>query len=702
YLLQHVTNPVDWYPWGEKAFAKARREKKAIFLSIGYSTCHWCHVMERESFSNEKIAAAMNKYFVSIKVDREERPDIDKLYMTLASGAGWGGGWPLSMWLTSDLRPFYGGTYFPPEGGYGRPGFFDLINSIGEAWKEKREAIKIDASRLEEVRRENTVISGREADLDAAWLGNAFESLRSGFDKDHGGFGGAPKFPMPVNQNLLLRYYARTGEEKALEMVSKTLEEMSAGGIYDHVGGGFARYSTDERWRVPHFEKMLYDNAQLAVNFLETYQAGRDPRMAGVARETLDYVLRDMTHKDGGFYSAEDADSLPPELAKKGVKDEGHEHKTEGAFYLWTKDEMLAQLGKKDTELLAYRYGVRDEGNAYRDPQGEFKGKNILYAEHSLKKTARKFGISKREAERRSRAALKRLLSVREKRPRPSLDDKVLASWNGLMISAFAKGYQVLEDERYLAAAEKAADFLKKNLYDSSKKRLYHRWREGDRAVEGLADDYAFLIQGLLDLYEASFDPDRLDWALALAERLQTDFYDKGKGGYFMTAEGSSPNLLVRLIQDSDNVEPAASSVAALALLRLAQLTHREDLRKAAEATLRRFGKQMKDQPRSLPQMLAAVDFATAKPRQIIIAGGLEEPATREMLRMVHARFMPTKVLMVLPPGKTKDRLAARAPYLRGMVPIGGKPTAYICVNFACELPTNDLEAVSKMLDDKR
>jgi uncharacterized protein YyaL (SSP411 family) len=696
YLLQHVRNPVDWYPWGEEAFAKARAEEKPIFLSIGYSTCHWCHVMERESFTHEKIAAFLNKHFVSIKVDREERPDIDKIYMTAAQGAGWGGGWPLSVWLTPDLKPFFGGTYFPPDSQYGRPGFMQILERIADVWREKREAVTADAERLAAALKNNTRISGREAEFQAAWLKGAYRSYADDFDATSGGFGGRPKFPMPVNQNFLLRYFARANERKALDITHKTLAAMSAGGIYDHVGGGFARYSVDDQWRIPHFEKMLYDNAQLSVNLLEAYQATKDPALAQTARETLDYVLRDMTHSEGGFFSAEDADSLPVELAGR-VDDAGHAHKTEGAFYLWSSKE-LAEVLKEDAELFAFYYGVAAGGNALEDPHHEFDGKNILYQARSLKEAADKFSISESAARRRLKAARQTLLAVRAKRPRPGLDDKVLASWNGLMLSGLAKGAQVLEDERYREAAEKAAGFLRKRLYDEKTKVLYHRWREGERAIPGQADDYAFLAQGLLDLYEASFDPTWLDWAIELGDALLANFYDTEGGGFFMTAEGNSPHLLTRIIEDSDNVEPAASSVAALTLLRLGHVAHRNDFREAAEKTIHRFGRQLEKAPRSMPQMLVAADFAAAKPRQVILAGELDDPATREMLRMVHARFQPGRMLMVVTPASRK-RLAKRLSILRGMVPIDGKTTAYICENFACELPTNDLQTVARLLD---
>ncbi|OGR83529.1 MAG: thioredoxin domain-containing protein [Elusimicrobia bacterium RIFCSPHIGHO2_01_FULL_64_10] len=700
YLQQHAGNPVEWYPWGEEAFQKARRENKPVFLSIGYATCHWCHVMEKESFSDPDIAAVMNEHFVSIKVDREERPDVDKIYMTAAGAAGWGAGWPLSMWLTPELKPFFGGTYFPPDQRWGRPGFGQILVGAAEAWKTRKKDILSDADRLAGELERYAQVEGRSGELDPESLENGFSSYRDGFVSSKGGFGGAPKFPMPVNQNFLLRYHARTGEKKSLDMAAHTLREMAKGGIYDHIGGGFHRYSTDAGWHVPHFEKMLYDNAQLAVNYLETYQVTKDEEFARVARETLDYVLRDMTHPEGGFYSAEDADSLPPELQGK-VEDRGHERRSEGAFYIWKKSEILEILGKEAGEIFSYRYGVEPNGNAASDPHGEFVGKNILYLAHTLRETAKKFSYQEAEIRRVLEESKLKLLDVRSRRPRPQRDDKVLADWNGLMISAFAKAAQVLGDLEYLKASEKAARFIKIRLYDAKQNRLSRRWREGEKKVSGLAVDYVLLTQGLLDLYEASLDVEWLTWAVQLADAQLELFYDREKGGFFMTSPGHDKNLLVRVMDDSDNVIPAESSVAALNLLRLAQFTGREDFRQAAEKTLTRFGAQMKRQPRSLPQMLAALDYALSKPKQIIIAGDPDSPDAQKMLRVVHDRFIPNKILMVIGEGRERETFVRWLPFLKGVAPVKGKPTAYVCVNYACRLPTTDLRELAGILDGK-
>ena len=460
YLLQHAHNPVDWYPWGEEAFETARREDKPIFLSVGYSTCHWCHVMERESFESPETAALLNRYFVPVKVDREERPDVDRIYMTFVQATTGSGGWPMSVFLTPDLQPFFGGTYFPPDGRYGRPGFPAVLESIAKAWAADRARIAASGREVVEQLRKHTELRSEGAGvLDASLLERGYSIFRRSFDPRHGGFGGAPKFPRPVVLGFLLRYHAWRGEREALDMALQTLRAMAAGGMHDQLGGGFHRYSVDERWFVPHFEKMLYDQAQLAVAYLEGYQVSGEEPLARVARGIFDYVLRDMTHPEGGFYSAEDADSpLPEDPSRKG----------EGAFFLWTRAEIEQCLGRPAAEWFAWRYGLEDDGNVRNDPHGEFQGKNILFEDHTAGETAARFGVSPEEMNAALEAARRRLLEAREKRPRPHLDDKVLAGWNGLMISAFAKGARVLGEPRYLEAARRAAGFVLTRMTDSA------------------------------------------------------------------------------------------------------------------------------------------------------------------------------------------------------------------------------------------
>jgi uncharacterized protein YyaL (SSP411 family) len=669
YLLQHVHNPVDWHPWGAAAFEKARKADKPILLSIGYSTCHWCHVMEHESFSDPAVAAVMNEHFVCVKVDREERPDVDKIYMTAVQLMTGQGGWPLNVFLTPRLAPFFGGTYFPPQARWGQPGFPSLLGRIASLWTTQRAEIDSNAASLTRALTAYAKAENARAVLDAGWLDKAFRLLQESFDAENAGFGGAPKFPMPVNLNFLLRYHARTGSQEAFDMARATLRAMSRGGIFDQVGGGFSRYSTDAQWRVPHFEKMLYDNAQIASCLVETCQVRPDAELEEAARRTLAYLLRDLRHPEGGFYSAEDADSLGAES--------GGKRKSEGAFYLWTEAELREVLGA-DAELFIRHFGVQEEGNAPNDPQGEFTGKNILYAKHAME-----------EERRRLQGSLIKLLERRAKRPRPSLDDKILASWNGLAISAFAKAAQVFGDQAYAVAATAAADFVREHLYDAGSRRLYHRWRDGQRAVGGIADDYAFLVQGLIDLYETTFESRWLHWAQELTETLER-LFAAPEGGYFFTAEGHDKELILRLMDDSDNVEPCAGSVAALNLLRLAQITGKGELRRRAEKTLERFGSRLSERPLSLAQMLCAVDFALSKPVQAVFAGEVGSPAGQALLQELRSRFIPVKAV-----------LRAEDSGLKQFTAVGGKPTAYLCVDLACGLPVTEAPALGALLDER-
>src|SRR6266496_976234 len=593
YLLQHAHNPVDWYPWGEEAFSKARRENKPIFLSVGYSTCHWCHVMAHESFESEDVAAIMNREFVNIKVDREERPDVDRVYMTFVQATTGGGGWPMSVWLTPDLKPFVGGTYFPPEDRYGQPGFKKVLERIAAAWKQDHEKIAGQGARIVEALREAQTAQPAAAEkIDAKILSAAYEQFSRSFDARDGGFGSAPKFPRPVTLNFLSRFYARDPSsdsgKRALEMDLVTLRKMAAGGVHDHLGGGFHRYSVDRYWHVPHFEKMLYDQAQLAVVYLDAIQILRDPHLnpqagiatgrerreevarrqvrvefEGVARDILDYVARDMTSKEGGFFSAEDADSL----FEHGKPEHG-----EGAFYVWTEKQVDAALGD-DSAVFKFHYGVQPHGNAPEgsDPQDEFRGKNILIQRHTIAETAQHF--KKNEDQVRDSLAHSRakLLSIRNNRPRPHLDDKIIAAWNGLMISAFARATQVLDEPRYLEIATRAAKFFRTNLYEEKSKMLYRNYRGGRGDIEGFADDYAFVIRGLLDLYGASFDIEWLKLAAQLQETQDHLFFDEKNGGYFSTS-GKDESVFLRMKDDNDGAEPAASSVAALNLFRLSQI----------------------------------------------------------------------------------------------------------------------------------
>ena len=693
YLLQHAHNPVDWLPWGEEAFAKARRENKPIFLSIGYSTCHWCHVMAHESFESADVAAIMNREFVNIKVDREERPDVDRVYMTFVQATTGGGGWPMSVWLTPELKPFVGGTYFPPEDRYGQPGFSKVLERIAAAWKQDHEKIAEQGTKIIAALAQAESGGGEATQLGAATLDAAYQQIARSYDAHEGGFGVTPKFPRPVTLNFLARVHGRAPEsasgKHALEMNLFTLRKMAAGGMHDHLGGGFHRYSVDAFWHVPHFEKMLYDQAQLAVAYLEAFQITREPLFEEVARNILDYVRRDMTAKEGGFFSAEDADS---------VFEHGKPARGEGAFYTWSKKELAAALGSS-AEIFNFHYGVQPDGNVppAADPHAEFTGKNILIELQPAAETAKHF--KKEEAEVRELLAKSRatLLALRAKRPRPHLDDKIITAWNGLMISAYARGAQVLDDPDYLEAATRAATFVRTQLYDESRKILVRNYREGRSEVEGFADDYAFVIQGLLDLYETSFDVRWLQFAIELQETQDRLFFDQERGGYF-SGTGKDASILLRMKEDNDSAEPAASSVAALNLLRLAQFRDDKRWRERAGKTINAFSSQISHFPSAMPQMLVALDFSLSRPRQIVIAGKRDSKETRTLLAEVHRHFLPNKILLLADSADGQQFLEESLEALRGMKPVEGKPAAYVCENFTCKTPVTNPKALGELL----
>jgi uncharacterized protein YyaL (SSP411 family) len=700
YLLQHAHNPVDWYPWGEEAFAKARRENKPIFLSVGYSTCHWCHVMAHESFESEEVAAIMNREFVNIKVDREERPDVDRVYMTFVQATTGGGGWPMSVWLTPDLKPFVGGTYFPPDDRYGQPGFKKVLERIATAWKENHEKIVEQGGKILTALRESQAGAPGESKIDAKILDAAYEQIARNYDPKEGGFGNAPKFPRPVTLNFLSRVYARAPKSEvgkhALEMDLLTLRKMAAGGMHDQIGGGFHRYSVDRYWHVPHFEKMLYDQAQLAAAYLDAFQITPDRQYESVARDILDYVARDMTSKEGGFFSAEDADS--PVIA--GIGDPGHSETAEGAFYVWTKKEIDSALGDA-AEIFNFHYGVQSHGNAPEgsDPQDEFRGKNILIQRHTVAETAQHFRKPEDAVRDLLRQSRERLFAIRNKRPRPHLDDKIIAAWNGLMISAYARGARVLDEPRYLEIGARAAHFIRKQLWDASRKILYRNYREGRSGIEGFADDYAFVIQGLLDLYEASFDIEWLKLAVELQETQDRSFFDEKQGGYFTTS-GKDASVLLRMKDDNDSAEPAASSVAALNLLRLSQF--RDDPAAAgaerARKTIDAFAATLSHFPSAMPQMLVAIDYSLSKPRQIVIAGKKDSPETKAILREVHRHFLPDTILLLADGAEGQKYLGDKNEGIRAMSMVDGKPAAYVCENFTCKVPVTDPKALSELL----
>jgi uncharacterized protein YyaL (SSP411 family) len=665
YLLQHQFNPVDWYAWGEEAFAKARQENRPIFLSIGYSTCHWCHVMERESFENDEVARYLNQHFVCIKVDREERPDVDKIYMNFVQGSTGQGGWPLNAFLTPELKPFFGGTYFPPESRYGRPSFMQMLQKIHEVWADHRSDILDSAARIND-----QLQTGAKSGGDTNLLALTAEPIRAAgrrfketFDPRHGGFGDAPKFPQPSVPQFLLRYAKRFHDAEAQRMVLRTCDRMAAGGIHDQLGGGFARYSVDAEWLVPHFEKMLYDNAQLAQLYLDAYLISGDAHHASVVRDILGYVLRDMTHPQGGFYSAEDADS------------EGQE----GKFYCWTRQELAELLSPEELKTTVGYFGITEHGNFvdHSHPR-PLPNLNVLSLVHTNLSTAQQAALE---------SAKSKMLAARSQRVRPHLDDKVLASWNGLMLGALARAHVVLGDPAYRVAAEKNAAFLKEKLWDAGSKTLYHRWRDGERDQVQLLEGYAFLLSGVVELYEATLRPEHLEWAISLAEAMLARFYDPDQGGFWHSAE--TKDLIVRLKPDYDGAEPSGNSVAVMALLKLGKITDRKDFIEPAEKSMRRLASQCQQVPQAVPYLLQALDFFLDEPKRAVVAGDASGAEPQALLRAVHSVYQPNKVVLgtqgpVEPFAKT---LAAKDGSL-----------VYVCTGTACLPPTNDAAKIRDLL----
>ncbi len=694
YLLQHAFNPVDWRPWGKEAHEKARAENKPIFLSVGYSTCHWCHVMEKESFSNPEIAEILNQNFIPIKLDREERPDIDKIYMTAVQAMSGRGGWPLNVFLTPDLKPFYGGTYFPPEPRWGMQGFPQLLNRIADLWSKEKKGIIADAERISEALKEMLDGPAIGPDLGSDLLNRALGAFEGSFDPEHFGFGGAPKFPVPGNQAFLFRAFQRTQNPEPKKMALQTLKAMAAGGIYDHLGGGFHRYSTDAFWRLPHFEKMLYDNAQLTVNYLEAYQIEKDPSFLKIAEETLSYVLTDMTSPQGAFYSAEDADSLP--TAKDSHKNlEQAGEKSEGLFYLWDETEIRNILGP-EADIFCHHYGVVPEGNLSSGEGGEFEGKNILYIAEPLEKTARQFSMTASEANLKIQAAKKKLLEVRSKRTRPMRDEKIISSWNGLMLSALAKAYEATESQKYLDAAKKAASFIRENLYLPESKTLVHSSSLNPSLNEGFSDDYAFMAQGLLDLYEASEDESYLSWAAELSEKLVKDFAAP-YGGFYLSSEKAKSADLPRVMDSADSVEPCSSSVAASILLRLSLILDRADFKNAAMKTLRRFSGLMNERPLSLSHMLSAFQLSLSKPVLIAVIGKTGSKEGQSLLSEIRGRFIYNRAMVFVPENSSTSLLPS---LFKEMKSLSGKPTVYVCRDLSCQNPVATVEELSKLLEE--
>ena len=675
YLRQHAHNPVDWLPWGDNAFTKARAEQKPIFLSIGYSTCHLCHVMAHESFENESVAAVLNRDFIPVKLDREERPDVDRVYMLFVQASTGSGGWPMSVWLTPDLKPFFGGTYFPPDSRYGRPGFKELLEYLSRAWQQDRERIESSATQVAAQLAAMGETSNASAELNLALFESAFSQFRRMFDPKWGGFGGAPKFPRPVVLTYLLRVYAATRNEDALEMVTTTLHQMAAGGMHDQLGGGFHRYSVDERWFVPHFEKMLYDQAQLAIAYLEAHQITGDADLAAAARGIFTYILRDMRDTAGSFYSAEDADSPDPQNPL---------HSGEGAFYIWTQREIEELLDAQSAALFSRRYGVEAGGNVENDPQGEFTGRNILYAAMPVEEAATRSKVNPAEADEVLRRATQLLFAARAKRPRPHLDNKVLTSWNALMISAFAKGYLVLGDEQYKDAALSALRGLLARMYNRASGRLLRRFCDDAAAIDGFLDDYAFLAQALLDVFEITFDSSYLDTAIDLATRGLAQFEDAEAGGFYSTISGA-PDLLLRMKDDYDGAEPSGNSVATDVLVRLAHLTGVADFEARASKSLAALASKLKTQPTAAPQLLIALHRLLAAPSHTLIRCAEMNSEVTGLLKADWKNFEPNTVTLVVDDHSAQS-LSKWAP-IQVAAERKGRITIYRCKNYTCALP---------------
>ncbi|MBM4328680.1 MAG: thioredoxin domain-containing protein [Deltaproteobacteria bacterium] len=683
YLLQHARNPVNWYPWGEEAFEKASKEDKPIFLSIGYSTCHWCHVMEKETFEDAEASRLMNEVFVSIKVDREERPDIDHLYMAVCQMMTGGGGWPLNIIMTPTKRPFFAATYIPKDNRLGRIGMIELSSRIKEMWASRRNEVLQSADHVAgALRKLPDNLPGEP--VTPGTLEVAHRDLSARFDERFGGYGRAPKFPTPHNMLFLLRYWLRTGDARGLSMVETTLENMRRGGIYDHVGYGFHRYSTDQEWLLPHFEKMLYDQALIAMAYIEAYQATGKEEYGRTAREIFTYVLRDMTSPEGAFYSAEDADS-------EGV---------EGRFYVWTADELERVLGQEDARLFAAVYNIRREGNFRDEASGKMSGANILHLREPLSKLAADLVIPEDELRARLSTARQKLFEAREKRVRPFRDDKILVDWNGLMIAALARGAQSFNDPLYARAAGRAADFILNTMRDA-KGRLWHRYRDGQAAVPGLVDDYAFLVWGLLDLYEATFDVRYLRAALDLNADMRERFWDPQTGGFYFTSTDNE-ELLVRKKEIYDGATPSGNSVAALNLLRLSRVTGSPEFERKAEALIKAFAGNVGQLPSAHTQLLIAVEFALGPSYEVVIAGDPDTWETMRMLENLRRSFVPNKVVVLRPLQQTAAEIMDIATYTREQKSKDGKPTAYVCRNFNCDLPTTDPDKMLELLGAKK
>ncbi|MFQ5683497.1 MAG: thioredoxin domain-containing protein [Candidatus Binatia bacterium] len=674
YLLQHAHNPVEWHPWGEDALRKAKQKDKPILLSIGYSACHWCHVMEKESFENEQIAALMNQDFVNIKVDREERPDLDEIYMNAVQMLTGRGGWPMTVFLTPEGKPFYGGTYFPPEDRYGVPGFPKILNAVAQAYRERQQEIEKTVEQILAGLSRLANLQQSQHPFSTDVIVQSAEQLSQAYDHNYGGLGQAPKFPNPGVLELFLRYHRRSHSRRFLEMATYTLTKMAEGGIYDHLGGGFHRYSVDEKWLVPHFEKMLYDNAQLTRLYAQVFCITQDPLFERIARETLDYLLREMLQPEGGFYSTQDADS------------EGKE----GKFFVWRPEEIIEILGQDVAEIFCRIYDVTDFGN--------FEGQNILHPILTLDQASRLFKRNIEELEAIIAAAREKLFQEREKRIKPFRDEKILVSWNGLVLSALAEAIKSFTDPRYVQAAERTVHFIFTRMVKDGL--LFHTYKAGQSKLRGYLDDYAFLTAGLLDLYEATQERSTLKRALQLGETMVDEFWDDTAGAFFYTGK-SNEQLISRTKPVFDGAIPSGNASAVHGLVRLYHYTGKEDYLTKAENGLRLYYDIMDKQPLGLAHMLSALELYLEKPKEIILLGEKKDPATRELLHKIHSVYLPNKTLHVVEPGESSaDASEAISPLLEGKTQIDGKTTAYVCHNFTCSPPVTEWRDLKKLLEE--
>ncbi|MCP4632010.1 MAG: thioredoxin domain-containing protein [candidate division Zixibacteria bacterium] len=679
YLLQHAANPVDWYPWGESAFYRARSEDKPIFLSIGYSTCHWCHVMERESFEDAKVAKLLNDNFVCIKVDREERPDIDNIYMNVCQLMTGSGGWPLTVILTPDLKPFFAGTYFPKESVYGRIGMMQLIPAISNAWKSERGKVLESTTKIMSALKQNSVSDSGD-ELMVTVMKKAFDQFHGRYDEDYGGFGKAPKFPTPHNFLFLLRYWKRSGDESALQIVEKTLKQMRLGGIYDHIGYGFHRYSTDRQWLLPHFEKMLYDQALLATAYLETYQATGDRFYSRTAEEIFEYVMREMSSPEGGFYSAEDADS------------EGEE----GKFYVWETSELMKILGEEDGKLFIEVFNITEDGNFSEQSTGEKTGVSIPHLKKSIPELAVENEYDSEELLEKLSEIRGKLFDAREKRIHPYKDDKILTDWNGLMIAAFAAGARVLKNDNYANFAKKTADFILEKMITKDG-HLYHRYRAGQPGINGMLDDYSFMIHGLIELYQTTFDVKYLRKAIELNDKMIRKFWDSESGGFFLSGDDAD-DLIIRAKDIYDGALPSGNSIALLNLIRLSRITANNGYEIKARELLKAFSKEVDNNPSAYSQLLAGLDYLIGPSLEIVIVGNPDSKDTFKMKNALNESYFPNKIV-ILRPGGERPPITEIAGYTLYQNQIDSKATAYVCRNFVCDKPTTD---VSKLVDALR